>query len=576
MSELKSKIEEYVKNDRIILGFEINSAWGTGKTYSVNKIQNEVKSSTHRYEWINISVNGLTERDIDGVVQSAIVASLVKPIKKILKNAGKGFGKLLNMVEYNGFKLDISSSFLSTQPNMMKLQAQLENDKTKPIFVFDDVERIQDKSALAKLFGVIATTLQEQLKAHVIIIVNESELNTGEKEFFLKNREKIVAQVTTLGTEKNSAVDSILNELSGDTTEDIITSIRNKIIDINGTNVINLRTLTVFASLFNTIWEDLAKHLKTNNLTRTQIHDVYKELAVLMYSEVRQNREPLHNDVDSDVDPEGKSLPTNRDQSLNLMYISNMDAYKLIDFITQGLPIESSNLATQISRKFTILENNEFLEKIIHFRDNPSESLKQAQQQISTSEDLSTMFDSVSDVCNMYSTIVFFKQNDLWLLNQEKYIKLLSMLKHLLSTYSLDDLQKEKQLLSMFSSGKEVISTLEEIIANKMKDSNLLIETTENIMSGDHNSVIELFHNSDMEWRNEITRMLIGNLTDKSKSFYQKKSIIIGLSQNYVSLSELDKQQYKDALDTITTTPGDAVLRRIAKETNTRLPSDKE
>lgn len=576
MNDLKSKIEEYIKNDRINLGFEINSAWGTGKTYSVTKIQSEIKSSKYKYVWINISFNGLTERDIDGLVQSSIAASLVKPLGKVIKNAGIGIGKLINMVEYNGVKLNIPSSFLSTQPNIIKLKEQLKEDHIKPIFVFDDVERIQNKSAIAKLFGVIATTLQEQLNAHVIIIVNENELDKEVKEFFLKNREKIVAHVTTLSTEKNSAVATILNELSGHKETEVIEEIHNKIIESNGTNVINLRTLTVFVSLFNTIWEELADHLTINELTCTQIHDVYRELALFMYNEVRQNREMLRNDVDSTADPKAKSQSTNRDHNLNLMYISNKDGHMLIDFINQGLPIDSVSFALRLSQKFTLLKNNDFLKRIIFFRDNSEESLKQAQYEFATSDDLSNMLNNISEVYQLYSAIVFFETNNLWLIDQDKYEKLSFKLKELFATYSLHDLQNERQLLSINSVDNVIMSTLDDIIANKLTDSNLSIETTEKIMNGDHNSVIELFNNSDMKWRDEITRILIGNMKNNSNSFQQRKNIIIGLSQNYTFLSELYKQQYKDALDTITTTPGDAVLKRIAKETNTRLPSDKE
>lgn len=576
MNELTTKIEEYIYNDQTNLGYEINSAWGTGKTYSVNKIREEFKSpKDQEYRWLNISVNGRTERDIDGVVLSTITASLSDPLRKVISNAGIGIRKIVNMIEFQGVKLNLPPTFLSAQPNMVRLRTQLEKAHIKPIFVFDDVERIQNKAALAKLFGVIATTLQEQLQARVIIIVNENELASEVKDFFLKNREKIIAHVTPLYSEKTSAVHSILNGLSGDRPTEVVTSIHDEVIGINETGSINLRTLTVFVSLFNTIWDNLADHLKGSDLTPTQIHEVYKELALLMYREVRNHRETLHNDVDSIDEPDEKSKPTDPFENQTLMYISNPDKLEIIKFITQGLPIDSAELAAHVLTKNTILANNEVLAELFHFRDNPENILKEAQKKISASEDLSPMFASVSDIINMYSLIVFFRQDDLWLISEDAYKRLLSELKRILAMYSLKELQDERELSSMFSPrDEEMFLALDQIISDKTRDETLLLDTTEKIMSGDHNSIIELFHNTDMEWRTEITRMLIGNLTDKSKSFHQKKSIIYGLFQNYVSLSEVDRQQYKDALETITTTQGDAVLKRIAKESRDKLPDD--
>lgn len=71
---LNDHIRNYIDNDLSELALEINSPWGSGKTYSINQyIKNDEEEKN---TWVSVSVNGVQADEIEELFISSFIQSL--------------------------------------------------------------------------------------------------------------------------------------------------------------------------------------------------------------------------------------------------------------------------------------------------------------------------------------------------------------------------------------------------------------------------------------------------------------------------------------------------------------------
>src|SRR5699024_10489143 len=161
MDKLEEKLNHYLDAEQTDLALEIDGAWGMGKTYTLKKYFEKRKKERLVY----ISVNGVQDSKVDDLFYKSAIAALPKNTKGIKT-------KTLNMARYfNRFNLSIKGFSIDVPLSFIANQAQEQLKDRDLVYLVDDLERIADEKALAKVFGFISSILQETYGARVIILV---------------------------------------------------------------------------------------------------------------------------------------------------------------------------------------------------------------------------------------------------------------------------------------------------------------------------------------------------------------------------------------------------------------------
>ena len=163
----------------------LSGAWGTGKTYFINRlIQNELTKSG---DYIYISLYGLsTIKEIDNAIFKKIYPRLSSKTSNLLQKAIRA--------ALGVFKVNID----------IELQQLISLPKSK-VYIFDDFERCDIPHE--QILGYI-NNLVEHDKLKSIIIGNEDEIPNSEK--YRIKREKLIGRTYQIVPEFDSAWDSFL------------------------------------------------------------------------------------------------------------------------------------------------------------------------------------------------------------------------------------------------------------------------------------------------------------------------------------------------------------------------------
>ena len=204
MDKLEEKLNHYLDAEQADLAIEIDGAWGMGKTYTLKKYFEKRKDERLVY----ISDNGVQASKVDDLFYEAAIAALPKNTKGIKT-------KTFNMARYfNKFNLSIKGLSIDVPLSFIANQAQEQLKDRSLVYLVDDLERIADEKALAKVFGFISSILQETYEARVIILVNEAEFNESKLSYFANNREKIINHIIRFDINKNLVLESLTEKLN--------------------------------------------------------------------------------------------------------------------------------------------------------------------------------------------------------------------------------------------------------------------------------------------------------------------------------------------------------------------------
>lgn len=407
---LNEHIRNYIDNDLSELALEINSPWGSGKTYSVNQyIKNDEEDKN---TWVSVSVNGVQADEIEELFISSFIQSLDTSTSGVIAKSTNFITKFIPDSQSVG-PVSINLPISSLRNKIVENYITKRNDRTKQneslkklVFVIDDVERIQNVNALKKLFGIVSVFLQEQLHAHAIILVNEDQLGKDEKSFFLENREKIINQVVTVTKRKNDVIAELMDDAI--TTQDAsiiqsLTSNLTRITQENGSDNVNYRTLKVFISDINLILHYLNKNEGYNAFTDAQKKVFWYELTQAVFTILVAFRE-------KSVDFTNSKPSFDELDSLRYLTLNNIQA--ITQFVAHGTTLDTQQLVDDFSRRYSLFTSNVSLDKLRNFRELSQEDLSTAQNELASNGTFTDALSKVPDLIAFFNLIDFLHEKN--------------------------------------------------------------------------------------------------------------------------------------------------------------------
>ena len=464
MDKLEQKLNHYLDSKQPDLAIEIDGEWGMGKTYTLKKFFEARKENL-----VYVSVNGIQDLQIDDLFYVAAITALPMDVKGIKT-------KSLNMVRYlkkfglsiKGLSVDVPISFIAKQA-----QEQLKNESL--VYLVDDLERIADNKAMAKVFGFIASVLQETYGAHVIILVNETEIKDNKLEYFTKNREKIINNIIRFDINKDSVLKDLTKKLNNypiSQTENLSDLVVNELIFSNDN--LNLRSVKVLVDHLNEIKEKVTQldfeKMKSQNICKkfwkNLINSLYEIVTVFRMGNVN----PLEINKMARISP---LLEDAREQ--------------LIKYVISSDDLSIENLITRYLKNYQLIKNNPSIETLKFFRNKSEVELKEAQEERTNKSDVE--FERVQDAISLLSVISFLHENKLWLIDEQDYLNLLNNIYTCLNNFKYDDFDDYLRLPKGFEPklyDNQVEKKIDEIITRIKEDNSGSFRVIEEIKHGDY------------------------------------------------------------------------------------------
>lgn len=528
MDKLEQKLNHYLDSKQPDLAFEIDGEWGMGKTYTLKKFFEEKKEN-----FVYVSVNGIQDFQIDDLFYEAAITALPMNVKGIKT-------KSLNMVRYlkkfglsiKGLSVDVPISFIAKQA-----QEQLKNESL--VYLVDDLERIADKKAMAKLFGFIASVLQETYEAHVIILVNEAEIKDNELEYFTKNREKIINNIVRFDINKDLVLKNLTEKLNNypiSQTENLSGLVANELIISNDN--LNLRSIKVLVEHLNEIKEKVIQldfeEMKNQNISqkfwKNLINSLYQIVTVFRMGNV----DPL------EISKIARVSPLFQDAT-----------EQLIKYVISDDDLSIKNLITQYLKNYQLVENNPSIETLRYFRDKSVVELKEAQKELTNKSDIE--FERVQDAISLLSVISFLHENGLWIIDEQDYLNLLNNIYTCLNNFKYDDFDDYLSIPEGFRPklyGNQVEEKIEKIITRIKEDNSGSFLVIEEIKNGDYrNSGWYIL--KDQGKSNAVFSSLMRMLVDENKNSTEVRNVLRYMTENFGNFDQNQKMEYKTMLETI-------------------------
>ncbi|WP_392486130.1 P-loop NTPase fold protein [Haloimpatiens sp. FM7315] len=166
------KVKEEMK---IFKTLGINSQWGVGKTFFINKLFEELINDNNEI----IKVNVLSYKDRDEL-RSFLLDQIQRILKKnrIVPINVEYVTKYLNFIK-GTLKIDLSSIFsVKSKDNFNELQSQYSNEilelDKNIIIILDDIDRISDSEKIKSIFGFLYDIIQfENEKIKIIFLYDQ-------------------------------------------------------------------------------------------------------------------------------------------------------------------------------------------------------------------------------------------------------------------------------------------------------------------------------------------------------------------------------------------------------------------
>lgn len=166
------KVKEEMK---IFKTLGINSKWGVGKTFFINKLFEELINNNNEI----IKVNVLSYKDRDEL-RNFLLDQIQRILKKnrIIPINVEYVTKYLNFIK-GTLKIDLSSIFnVKSKDNFNELQSQYSNEilelDRNIIIILDDIDRISDSEKIKSIFGFLYDIIQfENEKIKIIFLYDQ-------------------------------------------------------------------------------------------------------------------------------------------------------------------------------------------------------------------------------------------------------------------------------------------------------------------------------------------------------------------------------------------------------------------
>ncbi|GAB5554189.1 MAG: hypothetical protein Sapg2KO_37800 [Saprospiraceae bacterium] len=217
MEHLREIVLDYIKTDAANNhALMIDGAWGSGKThYFKEVIKKEFEKETEK-KLLYVSLNGLqSEADIF----NELIAEKSKFIEFFKKTT---VGKITYGALQSAFKIGINAFKVTTGSggevnpqasdlsNIM-LQELISFSKDKHVICFDDLERISKKLNIADVLGFINRNFVEHEGIKVIIICDESRINSSQNENYSTIKEKVVGRTLKFTSQIELIFDDLIS-----------------------------------------------------------------------------------------------------------------------------------------------------------------------------------------------------------------------------------------------------------------------------------------------------------------------------------------------------------------------------
>lgn len=529
MDKLEQKLNHYLDSKQPDLAIEIDGEWGMGKTFTLKKFFKERKENL-----VYVSVNGIQDFQIDDLFYEAAITALPMNVKGIKT-------KSLNMVRYlkkfglsiKGLSVDVPISFIAKQA-----QEQLKNESL--VYLVDDLERVADKKAMAKLFGFIASVLQETYEAHVIILVNEAEIKDNELEYFTKNREKIINNIVRFDINKDLVLKDLtkkLNEYPINQTENLSSLVANELIISNDN--LNLRSIKVLVEHLNEIKEKVIqlnfKEMKGQNIRQEFWENLTNSLYQIVTLFRLGNVEPLEISKVAQISP---LLQDAKEQ--------------LIKYVISDDDLSIENLITQYLKNYQLIENNPSINTLMHFREKSAIEVKEAQNELTNKPHIE--FERIQDAINLLSVISFLHKKGLWMIDEQDYLTLLNKIYTCLKNFKYDDFDDYLRVPKGFRPklyDTQVEKKVGAIITGIKEHSPESLRVIEEIKNGDYrNSGWYIL--KDQGKLNAVFSSLMRMLVDENKNSTEVRNVLRYMTENFGNFDQNQKMEYKTMLEKIT------------------------
>lgn len=279
-----------------------DGAWGIGKTYAIDEVLDEQKNCC------KISVFGLQNSQ---QIYHEIICRLMR--WKHLPNVSKKVDKISNYISQVSDKANIAKEILYGFIDEKELFATFSRGfRTWHYIVIDDLERMSRDINLEEIMGVV-----EELKkcsyVKVVILVNEKEMNSTEKEILQKYDEKVIDRTYHI-TEMPSKINWGNLGINAFFMQDFLKK----------HNVKNLRTLQKAQNFY----DDVKIHIKSINNEEFE-----KDVRLICFAIVTESIENLYydeqkasteNKKESSVKRILKSVNNNLDHRIIHSYLSGI------------------------------------------------------------------------------------------------------------------------------------------------------------------------------------------------------------------------------------------------------------
>lgn len=285
MNTLEEAFENYLNSDDS-LAMQIDSPWGSGKTYTVQHSLTKI-AENNKYNVVYMSVNGMNHlKSIEEKLNKYTLIS--KSIGNKNQKYYKYFNGILNVIDSGLFSNNISNKVNGTLSSISQLLADIDKGKIsyeKTLIFVDDFERCNVE--IQDLMGLLSITLYSW-HCKMVIISNESEIRS---EKYLRSKEKLINKTIAMKVDYYRIAYKILNnKLSDEVSNEIlnwICELTKSLIDILNMN--NIRTLLSIISSF----KQLNALIVQSNLTNDKGQDFLLKsgyLSIFIYTNmIREN-----------------------------------------------------------------------------------------------------------------------------------------------------------------------------------------------------------------------------------------------------------------------------------------------
>lgn len=271
----KDEIIEFIKNSNASGALLVTGDWGSGKSYLIKKIAQELNCEKSEFHISIISLFGMdTIASLNHAIKTEYLYASSKFFNKTVDKITKGVGKLVQGGAEVAAAADptcgVSAGIAKGVRSVMTLNAldyiSVKNEFTKGknkkkfVLVFDDLER--SKIDIVELLGAINDYLENK-KIIVILIADDKKITDDpDKNKYSDFKEKLIFQTIKIQSNYDEIIDNIL-ETYETQTEGYIDFLKSNVHILKGafidSNYNNVRTVKAILASFERVYKEWIK-----------------------------------------------------------------------------------------------------------------------------------------------------------------------------------------------------------------------------------------------------------------------------------------------------------------------------